>query len=46
VDRILGTHRLVPHPPGVTAQYRVLVPEDQQLGILRLIPAKRHDGQG
>ena len=37
---------LVPHPPGVTAQYRVLVPEDQQLGILRLVPAERHDGQG
>jgi hypothetical protein len=37
---------LVPHPPGVTAQYRVLVPEDQQPGILRLVPAERHDGQG
>ncbi len=37
--------RLVPHPAGVPAQHRVLVPEHQQLGILRPVPAERHDGQ-
>ncbi len=33
-------HRLVPHPPGVPAQHRVLVAEHQQFGVLRLVPAE------
>jgi hypothetical protein len=37
--------RLVPHPAGVPAQHRVLVPEYQQLGILRPVPAERQDSQ-
>jgi hypothetical protein len=34
-DEILGTHRLIPHPASMPAQHRVLVPEHQQLSILR-----------
>jgi hypothetical protein len=30
---------LVPHPAGMPAQHRVLVPEYQQLCILFLVPA-------
>lgn len=37
--------RLVPHPARVPSQYRVLMPEHQQLGILRQVPAEHHDGQ-
>jgi hypothetical protein len=29
----------------VPAQHRVLVPEHEQLGILRPVTAERHDGQ-
>jgi hypothetical protein len=36
---------LVPHPPGVPAQHRVLVPEYQQFGVLRLVPAEHQDSQ-
>jgi hypothetical protein len=32
--------RLVPHPAGVPPQYRVLVPEHQQLSILRQVTAE------
>jgi hypothetical protein len=37
---------LVPHPPGVPAQHRVLVPEHQQLSILSQVPAEYQDGEG
>ena len=37
--------RLVPHPAGVPPQYRVLVPEHQQLSILRQVAAEDQDGQ-
>jgi hypothetical protein len=37
--------RLVPHPAGVAAQHRVLVPEYQQLSILRPVPAEHQDSQ-
>ncbi|MGH3223416.1 MAG: hypothetical protein ACRDPY_32815 [Streptosporangiaceae bacterium] len=37
--------RLVPHPASVPAQHRVLVPEHQQLGVLRLVSAARQDSQ-
>ena len=37
--------RLVPHPADVPAQYRVLVPEHQQLSILRQVAAEHQDGQ-
>src|SRR5258706_7943238 len=37
--------RLVPHPAGVPAQYRVLMPEYQQLSILRPVAAEHQDGQ-
>jgi hypothetical protein len=37
--------RLVPHPAGVPSQYRVLVPEHEQLGILRPVAAQHQDGQ-
>jgi len=37
--------RLVPHTPGVTAQHRVLVPEHQQLSLLRPVPAEHQDSQ-
>ena len=37
--------RLVPDPAGVTAQHRVLVPEYQQLSLLRLLPAQHQHGQ-
>jgi hypothetical protein len=36
---------LVPHPPSVPAQHRVLVPEHQQFGVLRLIASERQDGK-
>jgi hypothetical protein len=36
---------LVPYPAGVPAQYRVLVPEHQQLGVLRPVPADHHGSQ-
>ena len=36
---------LVPHPARVPAQHRVLVPEHQQLGVLRLVPAEHQDSQ-
>ena len=36
---------LVPHPAGAPPQYRVLVPEHQQLGILRQVAAEHQDGQ-
>ena len=37
--------RLVTHPAAVAAQHRVLVPEYQQLSILRPIPAEHQDRQ-
>ena len=37
--------RLVPHPVGMPSQHRVLVPEDQQLSIPRLIPAEHQHRQ-
>ena len=37
--------RLVPYPAGVPAQYRVLVPEHEQLGIFRPVAAEHQDGQ-
>ena len=37
--------RLVPYPVGVAAQHRVLVPEYQQLSILRPIPAEHQDSE-
>ncbi len=37
--------RLVPHPAGVPPQYRVLMPEHQQLSILRHGTAEHQDGQ-
>jgi hypothetical protein len=37
--------RLVTHPAGVAAQHRVLVPEYQQLSILRPVRAGHQDGQ-
>jgi hypothetical protein len=37
--------RLVTHPADVAAQYRVLVPESQQLSILRQVRAGRQYGQ-
>ena len=36
---------LVPHPAGVPAQHRVLVPECQQLSILRPVAAEHHDAR-
>jgi hypothetical protein len=36
---------LIPHPAGVAAQHRVLVPEYQQLSILRPVPAEHHDSE-
>jgi hypothetical protein len=36
---------LVPYPAGVPAQHRVLVPEHQQLGVLRAVPADHQDSQ-
>ena len=36
---------LVPDPARVPAQHRVLVPEHQQLGVLRLVPAEHQDSQ-
>ena len=37
--------RLVTYPAGVPAQHRVLVPEHQQLGVLRLGPAEHQHNQ-
>ena len=37
--------RLVPHPAGVPTQHHVLVPEHQQLSILRQVSAEHQDGQ-
>ena len=37
--------RLVAHPAGVAAQHRVLVPEYQQLSILRQVRAGHQGGQ-
>ena len=37
--------RLVPYPADVPAQHRVLVPEHQQLSILRPVAAEHQDGQ-
>ena len=37
--------RLVPHPAGVPPQDRVLMPEYQQLSILRQVAAEHQDGQ-
>ena len=55
VQRLLGMSRasaasqtrlaLVTHPAGVAAQHRVLVPEYQQLSILRQVRAGHQDGQ-
>jgi hypothetical protein len=36
---------LVPDPAGVAAQHRVLVPEYQQLSILRQVAAERQDSE-
>ena len=36
---------VVAHPAGVPAQHRVLVPEHQQLGVLRPVPADYQDSQ-
>ncbi len=37
--------RLIPHPAGVPPQYRVLMPEHQQLSIFRPVAAEHQDGQ-
>jgi hypothetical protein len=37
---------LVPYPPGVPAQHRVLVPERQQFSLLGQVPAEHQDGEG
>jgi hypothetical protein len=37
--------RLVPDLAGVPAQHRVLVPEHQQLSILRQVTAEHQEGQ-
>ena len=37
--------RLVTHPADVAAQHRVLVPEFQQLSILRPVPAEHQDSE-
>ena len=54
-QRLRGTSRasavnqarsaLVPHPAGVPPQYRILMPEHQQFGILRQVAAEHQDGQ-
>jgi hypothetical protein len=36
---------LVQHPAGVPAEYRILVPEHQQLRIPGLIPAGHQNGK-
>jgi hypothetical protein len=36
---------LVPDPAGGPAQHRVLMPEHQQLGVLRLVPAEHQRNQ-
>ena len=42
---LLAPRRLIPHPAGVPAQHRVLVPEHQELGVLRPVPAKHQRDQ-
>jgi hypothetical protein len=37
--------RLIPRPEDVPPQYRVFMPEHQQLSILRQVTAERQDGQ-
>jgi hypothetical protein len=37
--------RLIPHPADVPTRYRVLMPEYQQLSILRQVGAEHQDGQ-
>jgi hypothetical protein len=37
--------RLVPYLAGVPAQHRVLVPEHEQLGVLRPVAAEHQDSQ-
>ena len=37
--------RLVPYPAGVLAQHRVLVPEHEQLGILRQVFTEYQNSQ-
>jgi len=37
--------RLIPHPARVPPQYRILMPEHQQLSILRQVAAEHQDGQ-
>ena len=37
--------RLVTHPADVAAQHRVLVPEYQQLSILRPVPAEHQEAE-
>ena len=37
---------LVPYPPGVPAQHRVLVPEHQQFSLHGQVPAEHQDGEG
>jgi hypothetical protein len=36
---------LVPHPADVAAQHRVLVAQNQQLGVLGRITTEQHDQQ-
>jgi hypothetical protein len=36
---------VIPHPAGVPAQHRGLVPEHQQLGALLPVPADHQHGQ-
>jgi len=36
---------VVPHPAGVPAQYCVLVPKHQKLGVLRAVPAGHQHNQ-
>ena len=35
----------IPHPAGMPPQYRVLVPEHEQLGILRPVAPEHQDGK-
>jgi len=47
-NRIFERHtvgRLVTHPADVPAQHRILVPEYQQLSILRPVPAEHQDSE-
>jgi hypothetical protein len=36
---------VIPHPAGVPAQHCFLMPDHQQLGALRLVPAEHEDKQ-